>query len=173
MINTQLGAVLNAGVATANTGGNTAIGNESAQQRGPHPGHRDRGRQRHAPTSSPARIVGSNNGEASNSSDGLATIATGAAAATGNESGTNLRQEANGAIDGDGLVLNTQPALVANVGLASADSGNNTATGNTSTNDADVEQDVFISSDNTGDRQPGGRHRHGLERRHRVQRVRR
>ena len=151
VINTQVAAVLNAGIANATTGGNVAIGNEADLNnafltQGIEIGQDNGG----ATTILAGTIVASNNGEASNTSDGLATISTGDAAATGNESGTNLRQEANGAIDGNGLILNTQPALVANVGIASASSGGNRATGNTSTSDAGVEQDVFIASDNGG-----------------------
>jgi hypothetical protein len=150
VINNQLGVVLNVGAAAANSGGNTATGNDSdnAGNQGVDVDQEiEIGTDTGGAFLLAGTVVGANNGEASNTSDGLATISTGAAAATGNESGTNVRQEANGAIDGNGLVLNTQVAPVLNAGVAFANSGGNTAVGNESDNEADVEQDIFIVSD--------------------------
>ena len=147
-MNTQAAAVVNAGVGVANSGGNTAVGNASSNNANTIQST-EIATDNAGPTSLIAgTVVGSNNGEASNTSDGLATISSGDAAATGNESSTNLRQEANGAIDGNGAILNTQLGLVTNTGVGIANSGDNDAIGNDSDNNADLEQDVDIASDN-------------------------
>ena len=96
-------------------------------------------------------VTASNDGTASNTSDGEANITTGKAAAAGNRSQTALTQNANGEIDGLGIVLNTQTRVVANVGLGVANSGNNTAVGNV--------------SDQRQRPRPGGRDRLGQRRR--------
>ena len=66
-------------------------------------------------------------------SDGTATIATGDATASGNESDTTVHQDAQGDIDGAGAIITTQAALVGNSGNAAANTGVNSATGNVST----------------------------------------
>jgi hypothetical protein len=147
VVNTQVASVTNAGVGIANSGGNVAVGNASTNQANAQQ-NAAIGDDDDPPFILAGTMVASNNGEASNASDGLATIKTGDAAATGNESSTNVRQEANGAIDGGGVILNTQVAGVANVGLGVANSGFNGAVGNVSDNDTDLVQDADVLSDN-------------------------
>ena len=131
VVNTQAAAVVNAGIGIANSRRQRRGGQHLGQQRQRRPGApRSATTTAVAPTIIAGTLVASNNGEASNTSDGLATITTGDAAATGNESSTNIRQEANGAIDGGGAILNTQVASVANLGLGVANSGGNGAVGN-------------------------------------------
>ena len=128
----QTAHVTNHGTATAKTGGNHAIGNDSdnlantvqgaVSGRGP-PG---------------ANSVANNDGSAVNHSDGTARITTGDATAVGNSSDTTITQGASGSIEGrlGGLVLVTQRAPVSNTGSASANTGSNRAIGNFSDNDA-------------------------------------
>ncbi len=150
VLNPQLGIVINAGLGSANTGNNLANGNTSDND-----ADVDQlievGQDNNTTIVVAGTIVESNNAEASNTSDGSAEVVTGAANATGNVSRTGLSQTTNGGIDGMGLVLNTQVGVVANVGVGVATTGDNTATGNRSDNDADVEQDVHILSDNNAD----------------------
>lgn len=75
----------------------------------------------------------SNNAEVSNDSDGTASIETGDAIATGNDSVTDIDQSAQGG-DAD------QSARVRNSGDAVANTGDNVAVGNESTNVASNEQ---------------------------------
>jgi len=113
--------VKNEGTAKANTGGNTAVGNDS--------------------TNVAANVqlidnggadtdVQSNNADTSNRSNGSASITTGNATATGNSSWTEIRQ-------GDpsgGLAFVDQTAIITNDGDADASTGNNDAIGNGSLN---------------------------------------
>jgi hypothetical protein len=127
----QSAHVTNHGTATAKTGNNHAIGNNSdnlannvqgaVSGRGP-PG---------------ANSVANNDGTATNHSDGKSHITTGDATAVGNSSDTNITQGASGSIGGKlgGLVLVTQHAPVTNTGSAVATTGNNRAIGNNSNND--------------------------------------
>jgi hypothetical protein len=148
IIPVQVSDVVNLGVAVANSGGNSAVGNDSdnfARTRQ----DAEVGSGSTGTTSIVAgTLVGSNNGEASNSSDGTATIKTGAAAATGNNSDTTIDQASTGNVDGMGFIVNTQVAGVANVGLGVSNSGVNTATGNVSTNEARLRQNADIGSNN-------------------------
>jgi len=79
--------------------------------------------------------VAGNFGTASNTSNGASAIVTGAASAVGNASSTSIAQS-DPTITGDGFIITDQTALVANEGLAIANSGLNAAVGNASTNDA-------------------------------------
>ena len=124
---TQVGLVVNAGLATANTGGNQATGNEAdntisggEQEIGDGP-----------PPVGPVGVA-SITGDALNSSDGRAAIWTGPARATGNESTTALSQTYESAADGLAVSVAPQVAAVVNLGVASANSGDNFATGNAS-----------------------------------------
>lgn len=111
--------VLNLGAAAANSGGNLGIGNASGNLA--------------INLQGAAGLIASNNGGASNKSDGTATIKTGAATATGNASATDIDQAAD-AGDGAGLAVIVQNAGVLNLGLAAANSGGNVALGNVSGN---------------------------------------
>jgi hypothetical protein len=81
------------------------------------------------------------NGTASNNSGGGATITTGAASATGNQSQTTVGQTAP-AGDPNGINVSHQAAEVGNAGLGLANSGVNAAVGNASSNGAGVVQVV-------------------------------
>ncbi len=124
--------VTNAGSASANTGGNTAVGNA---------------------TTNNSTVTGGGGGlipvevglldAQTNSSTGEANITTGAATAVGNDSGTTVGQSnASGSQVGSFLAGQQQGAGVTNAGSASANSGGNSATGNTAQNNTTVTQDV-------------------------------
>jgi hypothetical protein len=142
----QGAAVNNAGSASANTGGNTAIGNNS---------------QNNASVTQDVSggLLGLavNLGGPVNNSTGTATINTGAASAAGNTSDTNVGQSAQG---GGGVLgaggggsgacvpgrfASFQNANVSNRGEAAANTGNNQAIGNASTNDASVTSNQTVS----------------------------
>ena len=149
VIPVQVASVTNAGLAVANSGGNFALGNNSTNN-ATIPGQTANiGSGSALPVTILAgTVVASNNGEASNASDGAAYVATGAAAATGNASNTAISQTSNGTVDGLGLVLNLQAAGVVNAGAGIANSGLNAAVGNTSQSDAIADQDASVGSNN-------------------------
>ncbi len=78
-------------------------------------------------------------GDATNSSDGSSKVGTGNAKSSGNESTTHVEQSVD-ADSGLGLILTPQTALVVNAGVAQADTGDNTAIGNESLNNATLLQ---------------------------------
>jgi hypothetical protein len=117
---TQTATVPHVGIAVANTGGNVAVGNGSANT--------DDGTQ----TAEGGAVATSNSGRVGNVSDGTAVIRTGDAAAYGNVSTTSIDQGAHGALG----ILTSQDAFVVNAGVGVADTGLNSATGNTSVNTA-------------------------------------
>jgi hypothetical protein len=134
----QVADVVNAGLAVANSGDNTAEGNGSTNLsrtvQSASVGFNDA-----VPADITAgTLVVANEGEATNTSDGSASIATGDASATGNASSTAITQDSTGSVDGLGLVLNSQVAGVLNTGAGVANSGDNAAGGNGSTNQADI-----------------------------------
>lgn len=145
----QGAAVTNAGSASANTGGNTAIGNNS---------------QNNASVTQDVGGgligVGVSLGGPVNNSTGTATINSGAATAAGNSSATEVGQAAHrggsggvlgaggGALGGPcgaGRFASFQNVNVSNVGEAEANTGNNEAIGNASTNDASVTSTQTVS----------------------------
>jgi hypothetical protein len=148
ILNTQPALVVNAGIAAASSGGNTAIGNTADDEAVVSQEADILDDNSGDATLVAGLVIASNNGTASSASDGEATITTGDAAAAGNQSQTVLAQNANGEIDGLGIVLNTQPAVVANVGVGVANSGGNEATGNASTGFADVDSNAEAVTDN-------------------------
>jgi hypothetical protein len=123
--------VTNAGSASANSGGNTAVGNGStntAAATAPAPGLVDVPISLGAPT---------------NTSTGEANVTTGPATAAGNNSGTTVGQSnASGTQVGSFLAGQQQGAGVTNAGSAGANTGGNTAIGNASQNTATVNQNV-------------------------------
>jgi hypothetical protein len=123
--------VTNAGSASANTGGNTAIGNGSTNT---------------ASASAPAGgliDVPISLGAPTNTSTGEATVTSGAATAVGNGSGTTVGQSnASGNQVSGFLAGQSQGAGVTNAGSAGANTGGNTAIGNGSQNTATVNQTV-------------------------------
>ena len=145
----QGGSVTNSGTAEANTGGNTAVGNQSTNV-----------------ASTTQNVtggllgVGVVVGGPSNVSNGTATINTGEAAATGNVAEGSVTQVGGGGPVpfGLGIGLGTgfcsrvsqQVADVSNQGSAVADTGNNQAVGNASTNTATSELNGALSGDILG-----------------------
>ena len=127
---TQLVSVTNAGSASANSGGNVAIGNNSTN----------------TATVAPAAPAGGlvtvpvELGTSTNTSTGEAAVTTGPATAVGNSSQTSVGQSNGGQSNGAGNTVNsflagqTQLASVTNSGSAGANSGGNTGIGNNSTN---------------------------------------
>ena len=124
--------VTNSGSASANTGGNSAIGNA---------------------TTNNVNVSGGGGGlipvevglldAQTNSSQGNANITTGAANAAGNDSGTTVGQSnASGNQVGSFLAGQQQGVGVTNAGAASANSGGNSAIGNASQNNTTVTQDA-------------------------------
>jgi hypothetical protein len=125
----QGATVNNAGSASANSGGNTAVGNASTNT---------------ASVTAPAGgavNVPVSVGAPTNTSDGTAAVSTGPASAVGNSSGTGVGQS-NASGNQVNAFLAGQSAGVSNAGSASANSGGNTAVGNGSNNTATVSQDV-------------------------------
>jgi len=122
----QSNTVNNAGVAVANTGGNTGAGNTTNGDMNAVNGQLSAG-----------GGIANNSGRASNSSNGTSTISTGDANAVGNQSNTDITQVANvNAVGGLGaIVVVTQDATVNNLGVAVANTGQNTAAGNTTNGD--------------------------------------
>jgi len=116
--------VNNRGIATARSGGNVGIGNNSANLavNGQRLGAR-------GPPS-----IRTNNAPVSNSSDGSANVITGNSTATGNSSSTNITQQVNVTMAGSGFVISNQRANISNVGRAAAISGDNRVAGNNSRN---------------------------------------
>ncbi len=136
-------SVVNSGSASANSGGNAAIGNNSTNTVT-------------VPATAGLVGVGVNVGGAVNNSTGRAEINTGAANAVGNNSGTNIGQTSleGGTVGGAGVGAgpcgtgrfgSIQQAAVRNEGHAEANTGNNVAVGNASTNDAAVNPGQTVS----------------------------
>jgi hypothetical protein len=125
----QGASVTNSGSASANSGGNTAIGNASTNT---------------ATASAPAGgliNVPVSLGAPTNTSTGEATVNTGAANAVGNTSDTGVGQSNNSGNQVNSFLAGQhQSAGVTNAGSASANSGGNTAVGNGSKNTATVTQ---------------------------------
>jgi hypothetical protein len=124
--------VTNAGSASANTGGNTAVGNTSTNN---------------------VDVTGGGGGlipvevgllnSQTNSSQGNANITTGPATAVGNDSGTTVGQSnASGAQVGSFLAGQQQGTGVTNAGSGSANSGGNSAIGNATQNNTTVNQNA-------------------------------
>jgi hypothetical protein len=127
--------VLNLGVAVANTGGNLAVGNASTNLA--------------ANLQGALGLVASNDGSATNASNGSATVKTGAASATGNSSSTDVGQGID--IDPTTLSLVFQSAPVVNAGIGIANTGLNGALANGSTNADLLAQISFgLLATNTG-----------------------
>jgi len=116
--------VNNRGLALARSGGNVAIGNNSANL--------TVNRQALGARGPPS--IRSNDAPVSNLSDGSAAVTTGNSTANGNISSTNITQSVNIAMSGSGFVITNQRATINNVGRAAAISGDNVATGNNARN---------------------------------------
>jgi hypothetical protein len=136
----QNASAANVGVAIANTGLNTAVGNLSEST--------SRAIQGAVSGAGPPADdnVASNDAIVSNDSNGSADINTGAANAAGNSSTTNLTQAINVNTTGHALVLSDQNASVVNFGLAVANTGGNVAVGNASFNLALMQRQRAVSN---------------------------
>ena len=132
--------VANAGIGVASTGGNTATGNESFNFNGGGFPPEGAAVVQQNPVDVPV-ITGvvSNTAEASNTTDGTASINTGNAIAQGNGSSSNVDQTASGDVQGPGA-LTSQVTSVLNAGFGGADSGGNAAVGNAADDDVSVLQ---------------------------------
>ncbi|MDQ2649037.1 MAG: hypothetical protein M3Z03_05745 [Actinomycetota bacterium] len=157
-IQTQAAVVANVGLAVSNSGVNGAVGN--ASDNGPDDGATlDQDNLVDDGDITAGVVTVANQGEASNTSDGTASITTGDAWSVGNHSDTGVSQVANASSDALGAVVNTQLGVVVNGGVGVANSGVNGAVGNSSSNrvegvqDADVVGDVItgvLTSSNSG-----------------------
>ncbi|MCA1683919.1 MAG: hypothetical protein LC708_02155, partial [Actinobacteria bacterium] len=137
----QEAGVRNRGSATASTGGNVAVGNASFKNAyTTQMSDVDAG-------ASASSVVASNDGIASNDSNGSASVDTGDAWATGNAATTWVSQDADLSTPDDGFALIDQEAWVRNVGRADASTGNNLALGNVSSNLAYTEQHAHVDVD--------------------------
>ena len=132
----QQASVFNFGYADANTGNNTAVGNNSDNTATSHQDSRAGGLFGSGDDSSAV-----NSAQNTNLSDGTAVIATGNAQAVGNVADTDIVQGAAMG-SGPGIYVGDQDANVFNYGQASANTGGNTAIGNNSTNTATSDQDA-------------------------------
>ena len=134
----QRALVLNLGIALANTGMNTAVGNQSVnlvdlQQQSIAGAFWASLQSLFGGTGwldlTGASGTATNSVTAANSSDGTALVTTGDAGATGLASTTQVAQTADGSAAAGGQALITQDATVTNAGLAVANSGANAAAG--------------------------------------------
>jgi hypothetical protein len=112
----QRAVVLNLGVALANSGSNLAGGGISPQT-----------------ASVIASLVRALGGSVATfdaqDTAGRALVTSGNSVAHGNSSSTAITQRVNARVDGDGIALSSQDALVSNLGVALANSGLNVAGG--------------------------------------------
>jgi len=132
--------VLNLGIGISNTGLNAAVGNNSDNDA-------DADQDTDVDTDDDADdSVAANFGTAENISNGSASVKTGNASSTGNESTTNVAQTVDANMTG-GFVLPDQLALVFNIGIGVSNTGLNAAIGNNSENEADVDQDADTDSE--------------------------
>jgi hypothetical protein len=126
--NLQRVSVLNAGLATANSGLNGALGSVSSNVVLDPQLARARG------TLGPGDATAGNATNSSNTSDGLASVATGSASAAGSVSNTTLTQVGGNSATLAGALANRQFAPVVNLGYGNANSGLNAAVGSLSRN---------------------------------------
>ncbi len=134
----QTASVDNEGTATADTGGNVAVGNAS---------HNEASNDQDADARASGRggdAVAANAGSATNSSDGTAVVKTGDARAAGVVAKTAVNQQADG-------TRADQSARVSNDGEADASTGGNVAVGNASRNEASNDQDADATARRGGD----------------------
>lgn len=139
----QTATNVNVGVAVANTGGNLAVGNASDNDA-------DVDQAAVAIGGGGGDTVAVNTADASNESNGTASIVTGPATATGNTASNTTSQVADGGGD-DGIVIADQTANNINVGIGVANTGLNAGIGNASDNDADVDQFALAIGGGGGD----------------------
>jgi hypothetical protein len=144
----QRANVNNDGDSTANSGRNTAVGNDSfnSADNSQDPTITESG----AGSLRLRDYVGSNISNASNNSNGIASIKTGSAQGTGITSTTTIGQGANFANGASGFAIFDQRARVNNDGDGTANTGRNTAVGNDSFNDTFNDQTALVSESGAG-----------------------
>jgi len=147
----QTATVVNVGLAAANSGINLAVGNVSQNTSASR--QNARVSEANGGDLNADDVVVSNTSDGGSTSDGHASIRTGSATATGNDSAstTVVNQAANTNIGGNGFALVDQAATVANIGIGIANSGINLAVGNVSQNQVTNQQTARISETNGGD----------------------
>jgi LPXTG-motif cell wall-anchored protein len=132
-------AVINRGVGFAGSGGNSAIGNNSAnlafncQELFSASCVARRGRGGRGPSGRTTNVL-SNFGDATNVSNGSASVVTGDSWASGSESSTSIAQALTSTTNGSGFVVFDPIAVIRNRGIGRAVSGGNLAIGNGSAN---------------------------------------
>jgi hypothetical protein len=130
--------VTNYGDASADTGHNTVIGNNSTNTAlSFQDSHASGGL--FGPGDDATAV---NSAQNANISDGTAVLVTGNAQAVGNVADTNIAQVGGHDSFGSGIGIGDQHADVTNIGHANADTGHNTVIGNNSTNTAVSFQDA-------------------------------
>jgi hypothetical protein len=139
--------VLNAGVALANTGGNDATGNESVNRA-------TLVQVATVDSAGPVDLNGApltavSSGVASNESDGEACVCTGDATATGNIAQNLINQDLDVSVGSLGAVVVPTTGVILNLGAGIANSGVNSATGNSSDNTATTLQAGTLDLDAT------------------------
>ena len=139
----QTAVVGNFGIGIANTGLNTAVGNAS-------PVNAATTTQEADVLDATESAVASNFGEASTNSDGDASIWSGNANATGNDSGatTNIAQTVDA--NGSDVILSDQTAVSTDFGIGISNTGLNLAIGNASLNNAATTTQT-ATADDAGD----------------------
>jgi len=148
----QTAVGVNIGVGLANTGGNIAVGNISGTLGN---GNNATLTQNADVTVDPndpptGDIVASNDGTASNESNGSAEIWTGSADAIGNDAASTLNITQTSDVDGAGFALVNQNAVGLNAGVGIANSGLNAAVGNASLNNATLTQSASVTENGAG-----------------------
>ncbi|MBA2524406.1 MAG: hypothetical protein H0V18_01290, partial [Pyrinomonadaceae bacterium] len=140
------------GVGIANSGLNTATGNSSDNDSTVDQDSRvkEAGAGSIGTNAAPSDVVSSNASVSNISSDGSASIATGAASALGNQSSTTINQVSDANISGSGFVLADQAAGVRNSGVGTANSGRNSATGNHADSSNTLDQDSVVRESGAG-----------------------
>jgi hypothetical protein len=138
----QVGVVVNAGLAVANSGVNAAVGNASNNLA---VSTQDSSFDPAVPTLVVGPVTVSNSAATSNDSDGEACVCTGDATASGNVSTSTLNQDVMVNV-GDGVTVLPTTGLILNLGLGVANSGVNLAVGNVSTNTATSTQTADLAA---------------------------
>jgi hypothetical protein len=145
----QTARVNNDGDATGNSGRNDAVGNNSDNDL---TNDQDATIEEDGAGDLDLRdVVLSNISDATNSSDGSASITTGSAHGTGIVATTSIDQNADVTFGDDAFTFVDQSARVNNEGEADGNSGRNDAIGNNSENEVENEQESVIEENGRGD----------------------
>lgn len=123
----QSADVVNNGTAVGNSGANVAVGNASSSAGTTGQGTGVNGST--APSSGPSMTSGS-----SNTSTGTGTVGTGSSGAVGNQDRSSIQQGIVAVVTEDGRIEILQVALIVNIGIGWANSGDNVGIGNLASN---------------------------------------